>query len=183
MAIPLLCLGVATAAERSGPLSRTDRDFIRHAAQAGMAEVDAAKLAKGKSDGQEVKDFARRMEEDHARANDELKQIAGAKGVELPHDVDRRHHRAMDKLRSHTAAQFDREYMDGQVSDHRDAVRRFEREARHGDDPDLRKWAADKLPALREHLQMAQAAAKGVRTEKQRASRQPGDEPSGSMKK
>ncbi|HET9580550.1 MAG TPA: DUF4142 domain-containing protein, partial [Usitatibacter sp.] len=75
LAIPLLCVGIAAAAERSGSLSRADRDFIRHAAQAGMAELDAAKLAKGKADGQEVKDFARRMEEDHARANDELKQL------------------------------------------------------------------------------------------------------------
>jgi hypothetical protein len=33
----------------------------------------------------------------------------------------------------------------------------FERYAQRGDNPDLKKWATDTLPTLRQHLQRAEA--------------------------
>jgi putative membrane protein len=188
MRIPILMLVLACAslgalAASSSTLSGSDRKFIEKTAQAGMAEVDAGKLAETRADGQEVKDFARRMVEDHARANEELKQLAASKGAGMPNDVDRKHHRIMDKLQHHTAAQFEREYLRNQVSDHKDVVRAFEKEAKGGGDADLRNWAAGKLPTLREHLRMAEDAQRGLKAEKPKASGQPGKDPSGSMKR
>jgi len=40
-----------------------------------------------------------------------------------------------------------------------------------------------KLPTLREHLRMAQAAQQGSKAEKPKASEQPGKDPGGSMKR
>jgi len=182
LAFALACASLGALAASNPTLSRSDRKFIEKTAQAGMAEVDAGKLAETKADGQEVKDFARRMVADHTRANEELKQLATSKGVEMPNDVTRKHHRIMDKLQHHTAAQFEREYLRNQVSDHKDVVRAFEKEAKGGGDADLRNWAAGKLPTLREHLQMAQDTQKGLKAEKPKASGQPGKDPSGSMK-
>ncbi|HWH39526.1 MAG TPA: DUF4142 domain-containing protein [Usitatibacter sp.] len=179
----LACASLAALAANNSTLSRSDRKFIEKTAQAGMAEVDAGKLAETKADGQEVKDFARRMVEEHTKANEELKQLAASKGVAMPSDVDRKHHRIMDKLQHHTAAQFEREYLRNQVSDHKDVVRAFEKEANGGGDADLRNWAAGKLPTLREHLRMAQAAQQGSKAEKPKASEQPGQDTSGSMKR
>ena len=173
----------AAAADPHASLSTDDVKFIQEAARAGMAEVNAARLAKQKAEGQEVKDFARRMEEDHAKANEELEKLAKSKGAQLPGDVDRKHHRMMDALRAHTAAQFEREYMKQQVGDHKGAIRDFDREAKHGKDADLRKWAAGKLPTLREHLRMAEDTTRGLRTEKMPATKQPRADPSGSMAK
>ena len=187
--IPMaLALGVAAtlavgAEHGASSLSKDDGGFIQDAARAGIAEVNAARLAKGKAEGQEVKDFARRMEEDHTKSNAELEKLAKSRGVELPGDVDRKHRRVMDELRTHTAAQFEREYMKGQVSDHKSVVREFEREAKHGHDAELKKWAADTLPTLREHLKMAQDTLKGLKLEKTPVTKQPKGDPSGSMTK
>ena len=173
----------AAAADDHGSLSKDDVKFIQDAARAGMAEVNAARLAKEKADGQEVKDFARHMEEDHTKANEELEKLAKSKGLQLPGDVDRKHHRMMDELRSHTTAQFEREYMKQQVSDHKGVIRDFDRESKHGRDADLRKWAADKLPTLRGHLKMAEDTTKGLKLEKSPVTKQPKGDPSGSMTK
>jgi putative membrane protein len=43
-----------------------------------------------------------------------------------------------------------------QVSAHKDAVSLFERYAKGGDNPKLKDWAGNTLPALQHHLQMAQ---------------------------
>ena len=43
-----------------------------------------------------------------------------------------------------------------QVSAHKDAVSLFERYSKDGDNPDLKAFASKTLPALKEHLQMAQ---------------------------
>ncbi|HET9651184.1 MAG TPA: DUF4142 domain-containing protein, partial [Usitatibacter sp.] len=56
-----------------------------------------------------------------------------------------------------------REYMKGQVKDHEDVVRAFEREAKHGKDADVRQWASGQQPALREHLEMAEAARESTK--------------------
>jgi len=183
LAFALACASLGALAANNSTLSKSDRKFIEKTAQAGMAEVDAGKLAETKADGQEVKDFARRMVEDHAKANEEMKQLAASKGAGMPNDVDRKHRRIMDKLQHHTAAQFEREYLRNQVSDHKDVVRAFEKEAKGGGDADLRNWAAGKLPTLREHLRMAQDAQQGLKAEKPKASEQPGKDPSGSMKR
>jgi putative membrane protein len=43
-----------------------------------------------------------------------------------------------------------------QVDAHKDAVDLFERYAESGDNPDLKSWAGQTLPALKHHLEMAQ---------------------------
>lgn len=177
LAAALSAFGTAWAA-----VPTDDQKFMEDAARAGLAEVDAAKLAKQKGESQAVKDFARHMEEDHTRANEELKKLAASKGVSLPNDVDAKHKRMAAELNKHTAAQFDREYMNQQVADHRTVVHEFEREARNGGDADVKKWAADKLPALRQHLEMAESGVKGIAKESAPAARQPRNETSGSMK-
>jgi Predicted outer membrane protein len=178
LAVALSAFGTAYAA-----VPTDDQKFMEDAARAGLAEVDAAKLAQEKGESQAVKDFARHMEEDHTKANEELKKLAASKGVKLPTDVDAKHKRMSAELNKHTAAQFDREYMSQQVSDHKSVVHEFDREAKHGSDADVKKWAADKLPTLRQHLEMAESTAKGIHKENAPADKQPKHDPSDSMRK
>jgi putative membrane protein len=178
----LLLACSATAADKS-PVASGDRKFVEAAARAGMAEVESAQLAKGKADSQAIKDFARRMEDDHNKANEALRKLADAKGVALPPETDVRHRRLQDRLRGHTAAQFEREYIDHQVSDHRHVISDFEKEAKKGHDADLRKWAGEQLPILREHLRMAQSVQEDVKAGKSKPAQQPAQDTSGAMKR
>ena len=56
---------------------------------------------------------------------------------------------------------FDRAYVQDMVKDHRKDVTLFEDQARNGKDPALKQFAQATLPALQEHLQMAERLARG----------------------
>jgi putative membrane protein len=60
-------------------------------------------------------------------------------------------------LRSLDGQDFIKQYLDDQVSAHKDAILLFERYGRGGDNDKLKGWAAETLPALRHHLEMVQA--------------------------
>jgi putative membrane protein len=153
--------GTAHAADKS-TVQGIDRKFAENAARAGLAEVEAAKLAQQKASDKDVKEFARQMEADHTRANDELRQLADSKGLALPAEPDGKHKRAIEKLGKEDAAKFDREYMKDQTADHRVVLMDFDRESKAGRDPDLKKWASDKLPLLHHHLDMADTVLRTV---------------------
>src|SRR5690348_15601382 len=62
----------------------TDQEFAAQAAIGGLAEVEAANLALQRGSGAEVKQFARRMLDDHTKANRELMSLAASKQIGLP---------------------------------------------------------------------------------------------------
>jgi len=134
-----------------------DSAFAMKAAQGGMAEVKLGELASEKGTSQTVKDFGKRMVDDHGKANDELKSLASKKGWTLPTDISAKDQATYDRLSKMSGAQFDREYMSDMVKDHKTDVSEFQREADRGTDSELKAWAAKTLPTLQEHLTMAQS--------------------------
>jgi len=151
----------------SASVPAADKAFAEKAAIGGMAEVQMGKMAQQKGSSDQVKQFGGRMVDDHSKANDELKQIASAKGIALPTDLDAKHKSKMDKMEKLSGAQFDRAYMDDMVADHKEDVAEFKKEASSGKDSDLKAFAAKTLPTLEDHLKMAQstdAAVKGSKS-------------------
>lgn len=136
-----------------------DRRFMTEAAQGGMAEVELGRIAAERASNEEVKRFGQRMVDDHTKANQELMQLAQSKGVALPTEMDSSHRSMRDRLGKLSGAEFDREYMRGQVKDHEKTVALFEREAQQGKDAEAKAWAEKTLPTLREHLQQARDLA------------------------
>jgi len=162
-----LSVGLALAADSkmsSSKLSSSDSGFIKEAAQGGMMEVELGKAAQDKASNEKVKDFGKRMEQDHSKANDELKKIASDKGVQLSSDLDKKHKSKVDKLTKLSGVEFDRQYMRDMVSDHKEDVKKFQNEADKGKDADLKKFASQTLPTLKEHLQLAESTADAVKS-------------------
>jgi putative membrane protein len=137
----------------------TDQEFAAQAAIGGMAEVSTAQLALQRATSADVKKFAQRMLDDHSKANRELTSLATSKQIALPRTVDQKHRAMADRLARLQGAEFDREYMKGQVKDHKEAVDLFQAEADQGRDADLKAWASRTLPTLKEHLKMARDMA------------------------
>jgi len=140
----------------SGSMAQADRQFVEKAAIGGMMEVQLGQLAQQKAANAQVKQFGSRMLTDHGKSNDELKQIASAKGTQLPASVDSKHMQDMQKLQSMQGADFDREYMRHMVADHKKTIAEFQKQAKSGKDPDLKGFASKTLPTLQEHLKLAQ---------------------------
>ena len=163
----LLPIGTGLAAETktsNSKLSGADSDFVKEAAQGGMMEVQLGKLAQEKAADEKVKQFGKRMEQDHSKANDELKKIASGKGIELSTELDKKHKSKIDKLSKVSGADFDRQYMQDMISDHKDDVKKFQRQSDKGKDPDLQKFASQTLPTLKEHLQLAESTGQEIKT-------------------
>src|SRR3982074_908909 len=74
--------GLAAAADTG--LTPADRDFINKAAQGGLMEVAAGKLAAQRGLDPAVKSFGQKMVTDHTAANDTLKSLASSKQMNLP---------------------------------------------------------------------------------------------------
>ncbi len=168
-------LPAASTADRSAgkvasSLSHGDRKFIERAAKGGMAEVELGKLAQEKAASDQVKQFGKRMVDDHSKANDQLKSLAAAKGVQLPTELDRSDRREMDKLAKKSGADFDREYMSHMVSDHKKDVSDFKGEAKGATDADVKNFAASTLPTLEQHLDLAKSTEAAVKNEDKQAS-------------
>jgi putative membrane protein len=157
-------LAVAALAGAETAVPAADRAFAEKAAMGGVAEVQSDRMAEQKGMNSQVKQFVARIAQDHAKAGDELKQIAAGKGLTLPQapSAEDRHEMDMlDKLQA--AADFDRAYMTHMVADHKKDIAEFEREASSGQDADLKAFAAKTLPTLREHLKLATSAEAAVR--------------------
>ena len=143
------------AGHGSGSMTQ-DTKFAMMAAMGGMAEVEMGRLAAQKGASEDVRQFGQRMVDDHTRTNEELMRIASSKGMTLPTTVDAKHQAAMQRLSALPADRFDREYAKMMVSDHKKTVSEFQKESARGADPELKAFAAATLPALQEHLRMAQ---------------------------
>ena len=141
-----------------------DHHFVMDVAMDGMAEVELGQLAQQKADSSEVKDFAKRMVDDHGKANDELKSIASSKNITWPTTIDAKHKAEHARLEKLSGAAFDRAYMQAMVSGHQNAVKAFRTESTSGKDADIKAFAAKTLPTIEEHLKEAQSANKAVAT-------------------
>lgn len=136
--------------------TKKDSDFAVEAADGGLYEVQLATLALTRATSPEVKKFAQMMVDDHSKANQELKDLAGKKGISLP-DVmgEKKQEKYYEFERDEKKENFDKKFMEQMVDDHENDVKNFEKEAENGEDADLKSWAATKLSALRHHLEEA----------------------------
>jgi putative membrane protein len=150
-------------------LSSGDSSFIKNAAQGGMLEVELGKLAQDKAASEKVKEFGKRMEQDHSKANNELKKIAADKGVQLPTALDSKHKSKVDKLAKLSGADFDKRYMSDMVSDHKSDAKEFQKEADKGKDADVKQFASKTLAMVKEHLQLAESTEKEVKASKSKS--------------
>jgi putative membrane protein len=145
--------GLAMAADTG--LSPTDRAFVAKAAQGGLMEVAAGKLAAQRGLDPAVKEFGRKMVTDHTAANDKLKSLAESKQMVLPDSVSPDENAALGKLESLNGTDFDKAYSKMMVKDHIDDISEFEKQVKKGQDADVKSFAENTLPTLRHHLMLA----------------------------
>ena len=145
---------------QAAPIS--DTRFARHAAEGGMAEVKMGELANARGQSISVKDFGRRMVNDHNAAGNELSSIAAREKVSLPGDLTKRDQAAYDQLSKLSGPAFDRAYARMMVRDHEKDISEFETEASSGRDENIKGFAQKTLPTLEEHLKLAREMLQAV---------------------
>ncbi|MGA2584136.1 MAG: DUF4142 domain-containing protein [Tepidisphaeraceae bacterium] len=146
----------------SPTISSQDRQFVHDAAIAGMEEVQLGQMATQQASSDQAKQFGQMMVTDHTKINDQLQTLASQKGITLPTDLESSARDDVDNLSKLNGADFDHKYIDMQVSAHEQAIDLFNKEVSDGSDADIKAFAAQTLPTLEKHLQMAQDAQKGL---------------------
>ncbi|HXE76639.1 MAG TPA: DUF4142 domain-containing protein [Rhodanobacter sp.] len=151
----------ATAATTANgqPLGDKGRAFIAEATGDDAFEIALGRMALEKSSTDQMHELAQRMVDDHTRMQRELAAITGrdvADGAAsaIPND------KAL-QLRNHLAPlqgdAFRKAFVDVTIRNYHLSVALFADEAKTGYSKALREYARKQLPALREHLAMAQA--------------------------
>jgi putative membrane protein len=158
-AFAVIALAAATtlaADKSSASLDSKDAKFLKEAAIGAMAEVQMGEIAQNHATNADVKAFGARMATDHGKELDELKQLASSKGVELPTELDKKHKSMAEKMSKMQGADFDKSYSKDMLADHKKDLKDFKSQADSAKDADVKAFAAKYVPALEEHLSLAE---------------------------
>jgi putative membrane protein len=152
--------GTPGAAGTSGrgntALSMGERNFVQDQLKDGSREVQLGELAQKNAASADVKEFARMMVQDHTRAGKKLEEVAERENVEREDKSDNDARDDVQKLSKLSGRDFDKEYIDMMVKDHKDAVDALQDQAENADHADVKTWAAETLPRIKHHLEVAQ---------------------------
>jgi len=143
------------SATSGSDVASQDANFVKEAAEAGLAEVQMGQIAQQNAQNQSLKDFGSRIVADHTKANQELMQIASQKGIQTPTAMNSRDQQMIQHLSSLNGAEFDKMCEKHAVEAHLKAVKAFKIEAQRGQDADIKAFAEKTLPTLEEHLKTA----------------------------
>jgi putative membrane protein len=141
-----------------GPaMSRADQKMVKDMAMANLAEVEAGRMAHGKTQNEQVRNFAQQMIDDHTKALGDVQQLAQAKGVLLPTELDRAHKRMVERMAALSGDAFDRAYMQqAGVESHKKVHGLLQKAQSRAKDPELKALAARTMPIVDQHLSSAQ---------------------------
>ena len=148
--------GIVTAADSSMP---KDQVFLMEAAASQKAEIALGRMAIERGETDQVKQFGRRMIQDHQKAGREVKQLASQAALEPAADPPTVHKDKAQHIAQLSGKEFDRTYIGYMLKDHIKDVTEFERGAKEVKNPRVQQWASATLPVLKEHLKMAKNIA------------------------
>lgn len=142
-------------------LDSADQGMLRDIAEANMAEVASGQLALEKAQGDQVKQFAQMMVDDHSKALKDVQQLAEDKNVKLPSGPGVKHKTVMLELKAIKGNTFDKKYVaHAGLDDHKATLALLQKTQSKAKDDDLKALAGKMLPVVQEHLKHAQDMAK-----------------------
>jgi putative membrane protein len=136
-----------------------DAAFVNQASASSAREIELGKVASTHATSSRVREFADRMVADHAKAAAALRALSVGKGWVTTKPGPHPDQAALERMRG---TDFDRAYMDLMVKAHDDAITAFEAQAMTGMDVELKAWARQMLPTIRDHKMMATEMLAGL---------------------
>jgi putative membrane protein len=136
-----------------------DKQFVRSAAQGGLADVKLGQLAteKGSAD---VKELSQKLVDDHTAMNKDMDAIADSLGVMLPKKMTKDDQAEYEKLNGLSGKDFDTEYLTYIAKAHWQTLHAFYMEASVAADPELQAEVVKALGIMHQHVGMISKTAK-----------------------
>jgi len=125
--IAAAAISTANAEDKAPASAPTDAQIAKIVVVADTVDVDYGKLAVEKTSNQEVREFAKTMVRDHSAVNDKAIALAKKLGVtpeasDTSKSVKSNGKKELAKLKTLTGAEFDKAYVDNEVSYHEAVV-------------------------------------------------------------
>lgn len=128
-----------------------DAQFVVDVVTANYGEVKLAQLAQQKSANAEIKDVAKMLETDHNAVLADLKSLAATKGITVPTEESGEAKDKVKDLSDDKSSEFDKEWCETLMDNHKNSISKFENAANDLTDPDLKNFVNTVLPKLRTH--------------------------------
>lgn len=131
--------------------SHKDKQYLSKTAQGLISEVAMGEMAQKNAADERVKQFGKRMVDDHGKELADLKRLASQKKVTLPDAMDHGQKKEFDKLSKLSGKDFDKEYVKYEAKDHKEDVEDQGKEMKSTSDPDLKKFASASYDTVSRH--------------------------------
>jgi putative membrane protein len=133
-------------------------DFIAAAAASDMYEIEAGKLAADKGSTQAIKDFGTMLQTDHKSSTDQLKADAAEVPSTMPvAEMTAEQKDMIDALKAASGADFDKAFLDQQVTAHTKALAMLNAYAAGGEADPIKQFATKVTPVVQGHLDKAKS--------------------------
>jgi putative membrane protein len=141
------------------PAASPGQTFANAAAASDNFEIETSRLAATKAQSAKVKAFAEQMIKAHTDSTAKLKAAAGAATPSITPvaQLTATQQQTLDDLGAKSGAEFDRAYAAAQRDGHQMTLDALKSYSASGDVPPLKAFAAELVPTVTAHLNMAKA--------------------------
>ena len=136
-----------------------DKQFVRTAAEGGIADVKLGTLAVEKG-SPAVKELAQKLLDDHMAMNKDLDTVADSMGVMLPKKMSKEAQKEYDKLNGLSGKDFDTEYVTYLVKVHFADLHNFHMEASATGNSELAAEVVKETGMMHQHIGLIANVAK-----------------------
>lgn len=140
------------------PLSQASYNFVVNAALDEAYEIQAGTLAQQRGASRQIRQFAGEVVNGNSQLTQRMATVLQKNGtpVTIPESLDPQHQTMLNDLTAAQGPEFDRRYAIQQVVARQQAIAMLQNYAQTGDNPALRQFAQQTLPAAQAGLRLAQ---------------------------
>jgi putative membrane protein len=135
------------------------QQFIKDQIQCNLMEVQISQLVAQKAQNEQIKEFAQMIAKDHQKANEQLKELAREKNIQVSEQLEDWRQATLDHVKQIQGPDLERKYIFHQVGGHHTAILEQRFAAAQAQDQDIRQLAARMVPKLQDHLRQAERIA------------------------
>ncbi len=154
--IGIIELVVAVAPAWAGD-DKAEIDFVTRASIGNLSALAESRLALDRAGNPQVKAFARRLIEDHGKAETALEAAADGSGATVPTTLDQDHQARILTLQDKSGADFDKAYVADQALVHSNVLTLYADYMLLGDNAKLKALAIKMIPIAEAQFKGAQA--------------------------
>jgi putative membrane protein len=137
--------------------TKMDAQFLISAAEINLEEIKLGQLAQQNGGSSSVKEMGKMMEDAHTQSYNELTVLAQNKIVTIPTEMNANGTAFYNKMNGKSGVEFDKEYTEIMIQDHKKAIELFESASNTSRDAEVKQFATKTLPVLQNHLNTATA--------------------------